>query len=133
VTPTWSRTIQGRDYALGERYFSDGLAYTLDRDMDSYGMYLSGWRARCFFEQGRWAEAQADAKEGFQPLREVMQSFVSNGGQVWACGACAKPRGITDEGHGGGSPDCHRRQSSRIPCRRGFIAQLLVEAMKQTG
>jgi uncharacterized protein len=35
-------------------------------------------------------------KEGFQPLREVMQSFVSNGGQVWACGACAKSRGITD-------------------------------------
>jgi predicted peroxiredoxin len=36
-------------------------------------------------------------KEGFQPLRDVMQSFVSNGGQIWACGACAKPRGITDE------------------------------------
>ena len=35
-------------------------------------------------------------KEGFQPLRDVMQSFVSNGGQIWACGACAKPRGITD-------------------------------------
>jgi predicted peroxiredoxin len=35
-------------------------------------------------------------KEGFQPLREVMQSFVSNGGQIWACGACAKPRGIAD-------------------------------------
>ena len=35
-------------------------------------------------------------KEGFQPLREVMQSFVNNGGQIWACGACAKPRGITD-------------------------------------
>ncbi len=35
-------------------------------------------------------------KEGFQPLQEVMQSFVSNGGQIWVCGACAKPRGITD-------------------------------------
>jgi predicted peroxiredoxin len=35
-------------------------------------------------------------KEGFQPLREVMQSFVSNGGQIWVCGACAKPRGIAD-------------------------------------
>ncbi len=35
-------------------------------------------------------------KEGFQPLKEVMQSFVANGGQIWACGACAKPRGITD-------------------------------------
>jgi len=35
-------------------------------------------------------------KEGFQPLKEVMQAFVSNGGQIWACGACTKPRGITD-------------------------------------
>ncbi len=35
-------------------------------------------------------------KEGFQPLREVMQSFVANGGKIWVCGACAKPRGISD-------------------------------------
>jgi uncharacterized protein len=35
-------------------------------------------------------------KEGFQPLADVMKSFVANGGQIWACGACAKPRGITD-------------------------------------
>ncbi len=35
-------------------------------------------------------------KEGFQPLREVMQSFVTNGGKIWVCGACAKPRGITE-------------------------------------
>ena len=35
-------------------------------------------------------------KEGFQPLKEVMETFVKNGGKIWACGACAKPRGITD-------------------------------------
>jgi uncharacterized protein len=35
-------------------------------------------------------------KEGFQPLKEVMQSFVSNGGEIWACGACTKPRNITE-------------------------------------
>ena len=35
-------------------------------------------------------------KEGFQPLGDVIRSFVANGGQVWACGACTKPRGITD-------------------------------------
>ncbi len=34
--------------------------------------------------------------EGFQPLAEVTRSFVANGGQIWACGACAKPRGITE-------------------------------------
>ncbi len=36
------------------------------------------------------------AKEGFQPLKDVMKSFVDNGGQIWVCGACAKPRGIND-------------------------------------
>jgi predicted peroxiredoxin len=35
-------------------------------------------------------------REGFQPLRDVMQSFIANGGQIWTCGACAKPRGITE-------------------------------------
>ena len=35
-------------------------------------------------------------KEGFEPLIEVINSFLSNGGQIWACGSCTKPRGITD-------------------------------------
>lgn len=35
-------------------------------------------------------------KEGFPPLKEIMQSFLSNGGKIWACGACTKPRGITE-------------------------------------
>ena len=41
--------------------------------------------------------ADSVVKEGFQPLREVVDSFVKNGGQIWACGACTKPRGITDK------------------------------------
>jgi predicted peroxiredoxin len=36
-------------------------------------------------------------KEGFPALGEVIQSFVANGGQIWACGTCAKPRGIGEE------------------------------------
>ena len=36
-------------------------------------------------------------KEGFPALKEVIQSFVANGGQIWTCGACAKPRGIGEE------------------------------------
>jgi predicted peroxiredoxin len=35
-------------------------------------------------------------KEGFQPLKELIESFVANGGQIWTCGACAKPRGIVE-------------------------------------
>ena len=36
-------------------------------------------------------------KEGFPPLKDVIQSFHSNGGQIWACGTCTKPRGITED------------------------------------
>ena len=49
---------------------------------------------------GAWLATKGYAdgiqKEGFQPLKEVIASFVANGGQVWACGACTKPRGITE-------------------------------------
>lgn len=36
-------------------------------------------------------------EEGFQPLSEVMDSLLANGGEIWACGACTKPRGITED------------------------------------
>lgn len=35
-------------------------------------------------------------KEGFPALREVLSNFVTNGGEIWACGTCTKPRGITE-------------------------------------
>lgn len=34
-------------------------------------------------------------KEGFAPVRELMQQYVSGGGTLIACAACCKPRGIT--------------------------------------
>jgi predicted peroxiredoxin len=40
--------------------------------------------------------AEGITKEGFTPLKEIMDSFVANGGKIWACGACTKPRGITE-------------------------------------
>jgi uncharacterized protein len=36
-------------------------------------------------------------KPGFPALTEVLASFVANGGEIWVCGTCAKPRGITPE------------------------------------
>jgi predicted peroxiredoxin len=35
--------------------------------------------------------------EGFLPLRELIDKFVQNGGRIWVCGACAKPRQITEQ------------------------------------
>jgi uncharacterized protein len=35
------------------------------------------------------------AQPGLPALREVAESFVAAGGEIWACGACTTPRGIT--------------------------------------
>jgi predicted peroxiredoxin len=37
------------------------------------------------------------AYEGLPVLSDLYQEFVENGGQVWLCGACTKPRGIGEE------------------------------------
>jgi predicted peroxiredoxin len=36
------------------------------------------------------------AQAGLPPLAQLYGEFVDNGGRVWLCGACTKPRGITD-------------------------------------
>jgi predicted peroxiredoxin len=35
---------------------------------------------------------------GLPALDDLFGEFVDNGGRVWLCGACTKPRGITEEG-----------------------------------
>lgn len=40
--------------------------------------------------------AETVKKEGFPSLKEILDSFIANGGKIWACGACTKPRGITE-------------------------------------
>ena len=37
------------------------------------------------------------ASPGLPALAGLYVEFVDNGGQVWLCGACTKPRGITEE------------------------------------
>jgi predicted peroxiredoxin len=36
-------------------------------------------------------------KEGFPELGSLYTEFVENGGEVWLCGTCAKPRDITED------------------------------------
>ena len=51
--------------------------------------------------EGVWLATKGYADDihhpGMQPLSEVLASLLAAGGQIWACGACTKPRGITDE------------------------------------
>jgi predicted peroxiredoxin len=37
------------------------------------------------------------ASPGLPGLNDLFGEFVQNGGQVWLCGACTKPRGIGEE------------------------------------
>src|SRR5437016_14346242 len=37
------------------------------------------------------------ASDGLPVLSDLVHEFVENGGQVWLCGACTKPRGISEE------------------------------------
>ncbi len=37
------------------------------------------------------------AQPGLPVLGDLYAEFIGNGGQIWLCGACAKPRGITEE------------------------------------
>src|SRR5271165_5721976 len=49
--------------------------------------------------EGPWVATRGYAEglqaEGYAPLQELIAKFIGGGGQLWVCGACAKPRGIT--------------------------------------
>lgn len=35
--------------------------------------------------------------EGLPPLEQLYSDFIANGGEVWLCGACTKPRNISED------------------------------------
>ena len=49
---------------------------------------------------GAWLATKGYADDIEQPglpaLRDLLGSFVTAGGEIWACGACTGPRGITE-------------------------------------
>ena len=53
--------IDERDYDRAEPVLIEAIHYATERDLDTYALYLTGWRARMRLEQGRWEEAEVDA------------------------------------------------------------------------
>jgi DNA-binding CsgD family transcriptional regulator/tetratricopeptide (TPR) repeat protein len=49
--------VRAHQYALADRYLDAGLAYCRERDLDSWLLYMTGWKARSDLDQGRWAAA----------------------------------------------------------------------------
>lgn len=43
------------------------------------------------------------AADGIPPLSQVYDEFLGNGGEVWLCGVCTKPRDITEDQLGKGA------------------------------
>ncbi len=56
-----STAVVQRRHADALRWLDEGLAYCVDRDLDSWTGYLLGWRARLHLDRGEEAEARADA------------------------------------------------------------------------
>ena len=44
--------------------------------------------------------------EGMEPLIDLMNQFLGNGGKIWLCPVCAKVKGITEEDMIEGSEIC---------------------------
>ena len=74
--------------------------------------------------------------KGLPALTALIEEFRQNGGKVWLCGACTKPRGITEDQLAPGVTDCRGRDDrrgdrqgrdarrlrlSRAGCRRGSV------------
>ncbi len=53
-----SLAVRNRQYKFASQYFDAGLAYCERQGLDSWGVYMRGWLARCCFEQGQWQAAQ---------------------------------------------------------------------------
>ncbi|MBV1882067.1 MAG: DsrE family protein [Pseudomonadales bacterium] len=34
--------------------------------------------------------------EGYEPLKDLIATFIDNGGKIWLCPACVKAKGITE-------------------------------------
>jgi DNA-binding CsgD family transcriptional regulator/Tfp pilus assembly protein PilF len=55
-----SCAIIAYDYARAADYLQDGISYCLERDLDSWRISMTAWRARFRMEQGDWAGADED-------------------------------------------------------------------------
>jgi DNA-binding CsgD family transcriptional regulator len=64
-------TVNMYNYGRAATYLRDGITYCVDRDLDSWRLYMTAWRARFRLEQGDWAGAEDDTAL-------VLDSYTSN-------------------------------------------------------
>lgn len=55
------QAVEWRDYGRAMRYLDAGIDYCTEHDLDSWRVYMLGWRARARLDQGDWTAADEDA------------------------------------------------------------------------
>jgi DNA-binding CsgD family transcriptional regulator len=68
--------MRNRDYGRAGRILREGIDYCQERDLDSWRIYMTSWRARLHLEHGRWDAAAWDAQSvldhrGTSPVSRV--------------------------------------------------------------
>ncbi len=64
-----SVAVKMRQYAHARAYLDDGICYTTDRDLDSWRLYMTGWRALARLEVGDWDGATNDVEQALVGYR----------------------------------------------------------------
>jgi DNA-binding CsgD family transcriptional regulator len=60
---TYAMYVDEKDFASGEAYYTDGVAYCDEHDLTSYSIFLRSQRTNMLERTGRWDEAVAIAGE----------------------------------------------------------------------
>ena len=58
-----SVAVDTRRLAVARRHLEGGIAYSTERDLDSWRLYMLGWLAVCEFWEGRYAQAALVSEE----------------------------------------------------------------------
>ncbi len=88
-----SIAVSQRRYEPADGWLSDGIAYATDHDLDSWRLYMQGWRARSALERGRWSDATRDAET---VLHHPRTAPVSRIGALVVLGTVRARRGDPD-------------------------------------
>jgi DNA-binding CsgD family transcriptional regulator len=81
-------------FASADRWLAEGIAYSVEHDLDSWRLYLLGWRAVSDLAQGRWDDAEEAAET---VLRHPRVSSVSRVQALVVRGRIAVRRGRFDD------------------------------------
>jgi DNA-binding CsgD family transcriptional regulator len=76
-----SQSVATGDFVRAARYGDDGIAYCTEHDLDSWTLYMGGWRARLALETDDWLQAASHATEvlsrrGAAPMNRILALVV---------------------------------------------------------